>query len=220
MIFFIFTLVEKVASQNQSRKVVKKKTKRKQPSAKPSLIDEKNDWNEEMFPFRGTKELYEEAVSVKVEQISDTDEEDWNETKPSVGVKLENALGAIMGAYMSDDDEEEECIKPVNDEQVVVKHSSDTEMPEEVKMVKKEPVEEVVEVITKEIKGRKRKKRQKGNNIVKRSVQNERTRDNFPYKFQKRRVTLLEKLLENEIRDERNVLLQCVKYVVKNEFFK
>lgn len=36
----------------------------------------------------------------------------------------------------------------------------------------------------------------------------------------KRRLTLLEKLLANEIRHERNVLLQCVHYVVKNRFFE
>lgn len=42
---------------------------------------------------------------------------------------------------------------------------------------------------------------------------------NFPYKFKRRKVTLLEKLLDNEIRHERNVLLQCVRYVVSNNFF-
>nr|XP_023014160.1 disheveled-associated activator of morphogenesis 1-like [Leptinotarsa decemlineata] len=46
-------------------------------------------------------------------------------------------------------------------------------------------------------------------------------KDNFPYdKFKKRKATLLEKLLENEIREERNFLLQCVRYIVENNFFQ
>ncbi|XP_077429897.1 FMR1-interacting protein NUFIP1 isoform X2 [Vanacampus margaritifer] len=36
---------------------------------------------------------------------------------------------------------------------------------------------------------------------------------------QKRRPTLLEMLLASDIRHERNVLLQCVRYVVRNDFF-
>uniref|UniRef100_A0AAR5PF25 C2H2-type domain-containing protein n=1 Tax=Dendroctonus ponderosae TaxID=77166 RepID=A0AAR5PF25_DENPD len=45
--------------------------------------------------------------------------------------------------------------------------------------------------------------------------------DNFPHNnFSRRKVTLLEKLLEKEIRLERNVILQCVHYVVQNNFFK
>ncbi|XP_019713026.1 FMR1-interacting protein NUFIP1 [Hippocampus comes] len=36
---------------------------------------------------------------------------------------------------------------------------------------------------------------------------------------QKRRATLLEMLLAPDIRHERNVLLQCVRYVVRNDFF-
>ncbi|XP_013401264.1 nuclear fragile X mental retardation-interacting protein 1 [Lingula anatina] len=35
-----------------------------------------------------------------------------------------------------------------------------------------------------------------------------------------KKATLLEKLLANEIRHERNVILQCVRYVVRNNFFK
>lgn len=45
-------------------------------------------------------------------------------------------------------------------------------------------------------------------------------KNDFPYAFRRRRVTLLEKLLESEIRHERNVLLQCVRYTVQNNFFQ
>lgn len=37
--------------------------------------------------------------------------------------------------------------------------------------------------------------------------------------YRRRRMTLLEKLLANEIRQERNQILQCVHYIVKNKFF-
>lgn len=37
--------------------------------------------------------------------------------------------------------------------------------------------------------------------------------------YRRRRMTLLEKLLAKEIRQERNQILQCVHYIVKNKFF-
>lgn len=37
--------------------------------------------------------------------------------------------------------------------------------------------------------------------------------------YRRKRLTLLEKLLSSEIRHERNVILQCVRYVVENNFF-
>lgn len=40
------------------------------------------------------------------------------------------------------------------------------------------------------------------------------------YFRKKKRATLLEKLLANEIRHERNVLLQCIQYVVENKFLQ
>jgi hypothetical protein len=36
----------------------------------------------------------------------------------------------------------------------------------------------------------------------------------------RRPPTLLQKLLESEIRHERNIILQCVRYIVQNNFFK
>lgn len=222
--------------ENNGRKgkIVNKNNKRRRIQTKQSLIDDKNDWNGSMFPFKGTKDLYKESVSVKDEQISDLEDEEYTYTKPTAEVKLGNALGAIMGAYMSDE-EEENCIKPVKNEKIEVKHCNDSdEMPDEVKNVKKEPVEvqikqepqditvkeepkEVQEIVQKVSKGRKRKKTQRREKPV---VKTEKSRDNFPYKFKKRKVTLLEKLLENEIRNERNILLQCVKYVVTNDFLQ
>lgn len=38
--------------------------------------------------------------------------------------------------------------------------------------------------------------------------------------YKERPSTLLEKLLEKDIRHERNIILQCVNYIVKNDFFK
>lgn len=38
--------------------------------------------------------------------------------------------------------------------------------------------------------------------------------------FKRERPTLLEKLLAKEIRHERNVILQCIRYIVKNNFFE
>lgn len=38
--------------------------------------------------------------------------------------------------------------------------------------------------------------------------------------YKERPSTLLEKLLEKDIRHERNVILQCINYIIKNDYFK
>lgn len=226
----------------------KKKSQPKKPK-KSSLIDEKCDWNGTMFPFKGTSELY---CEVEMKEESDYDDDEWDNaapTKTNTTIKLNNALGALMGAYMSDDEEmEEEAPKPepivktvpvpVN----VVPVKEETELDEddgpplEVKIQKEDHQEHIPEKPTattetattsnktsKRTKNRKRvetRKENRRNRNTGKSNTGEKNEGKFPYdNFKKRPVTLLEKLLESEIRHERNVLLQCVRYVVSNNFF-
>lgn len=218
------------AKHVKNRTTVKKKKLR--PLPKVSLIDERADWNGNMFPFRGTAELFKDCLEEEKDVISD-DGEEWDSIPNVVAPKVNNSLGCLMAAYDSDNDDEdlEETKQLPN-----TAHDSDNEPPDEVKIVKKEEEKTCLESVNPipsskpqtEINSRKYKKRKKllpkKGVMNRRKVQTTRKRshtDNFPHnRFKRRKVTLLEKLLENEIRHERNMLLQCVRYVVQNNFFK
>lgn len=212
----------------------KQAPRKRRPVKKESLIDEKSDWNGTMFPFRGTAALYEEEHS---DSNNSYDDDEWESSPRSVNdnnIKLNNALGALMSAYNSSDDSEVEALVPEND--------SDDEPPVEEKIVKEASVEEGTTENTSRLdenvivngckpapvksttRKRKRKhlstkrKKMKKRNVV--NVKPNENKDNVHRPtYRKRSVTLLEKLLESEIRHERNVLLQCVRYVVRNNFF-
>lgn len=227
-----------------------------------------------MFPFRGTNQLYdEETTNNDVDDIIDDDE--WNTSvenkdvtksntdsielvqKETVSIS-NNALGALMNAYNSSDDSENEEIntnitstsKQVTEKcEVSIENDSDDEAPTEEKINRFEvpflreeerKLENKTESENKsksndstgaEVKyGHKRKRinrrrapgsyrgTKKGNNN-KDLNDTQNTGSSGSIIFKKRRVTLLERLLANEIIHEHNVLLQCVRYITENEFF-
>lgn len=285
----------------------------KQPVRKPktvSLIDEKRDWNGTMFPFKGTKQLEEDDIQEAVEEVYDDDE--WSASTSKGTIKLNNALGALMGAYGSDDYSEDEtsghrltttseqqkgvvqtetsvvCVTEQTAASVsnVTEHaeasrfhgigrttslsndlkqgisdafcdmkqmsvdssglgvqetrvhgdlSDDDSPPMEVKVARVgTPVgsEENLTTVQRGTrdknlpKRRRQRHRNRHDNLKKNrpqqqqlSINSTKKLNEFPYRFKRRKVTLLEKLLENEIRQERNIMLQCVRYIVSNNFF-
>ncbi|KAK9888373.1 hypothetical protein WA026_000625 [Henosepilachna vigintioctopunctata] len=256
-----------------------------------TLIDDKADWNGNMFPFKGTYELFNEEES----GISDFEDEEWEDKSSHTKDfgKVNASLGALIGAYGSTDEEEEESkvfsnshqdnkvlekdeiiveqknqdyseMEPkVNDAENVIevdgtaslgteldKHienkiESDDEAPLEIKIERHTEnkieasvttafeckIDNAESTLQKQVNNadnsdtskRKRKRKthdKKNNDINVNNDQHKSRKSDFPYQnFKKRRITLLEKLLDKEIRHERNILLQCVKYVVENEFF-
>lgn len=236
------------------------KSKRKKPRKlkKVSLIDEKIDWNGSVFPFKGVSEL----LSKQEETENDYDDDEWTTVSANNTIKINNSLSALMGAYMSDNSDEEmieelpnastTTKEPASQKKTEI-HSCDTthnddddEPPTELKIVKV-PVERLGEntlvgttktsamkSCSNRVNNRSSKKRSKQrlvrierkNQIIKKTTKaklesdNKSNKDEFPYKFKRRKVTLLEKLLEKEIIEERNVILQCVRYVVSNNFFQ
>nr|CAI5862080.1 unnamed protein product [Callosobruchus analis] len=207
-------------------------------------FDEKHDWNGTMFPFRGTSSLEAAPGSDK----SEYEDEEWESTRPGGAiVKLNNALSGLMGAYASDSaSDDEACKMGIANNRVVrvaeVKpkisqetatfqaNQSDDEPPDEIKTQKiadctisNRPTPYKQKVVLKKMRKRKRvPTKQKRSKPLNRecSVAGNSKRREFPYRFTKRKVTLLEKLLQSEVRHERNVVLQCVRYVVSNNFFK
>lgn len=202
----------------------------KEDKKQVSLIDEKVDWNGSMFPFRGTAVLYEEDDSNSNCMYEIDDDDDWmanNSGTVSHTVKLNNSLGSLMSAYNSSDDSENEALvddkKSKDNVHAVL---SDDEPPVEVKIIKQPTrTEHLNENLSKtdvtSFKGkRKRTKRQHtSSKKLKTRKVNYSNKSFSANRFKKRNVTLLEKLLNSEIQHERNVLLQCVKYVVQNNYF-
>ncbi|KAL1490633.1 hypothetical protein ABEB36_013294 [Hypothenemus hampei] len=213
------------------------KRKKRKPRSKLSLVDEKCDWNGKMFPFKGTSELFK-CLPEAQEQISDFEDEEWQDTSTKVKRKINNSLGSLMAAYGSDsEDDVDEVMTSQTSEKIkftTSKVESDNEPPDEMKIIKDK--EQVPQFQVTELYPERRSEKRKLSGKIGKSKKTRyddgaipststgitrRGPDNFPHNhFRKRKVTLLEKLLENEIRQERNFLLQCVKYVVANNFFK
>ncbi|XP_022821149.1 nuclear fragile X mental retardation-interacting protein 1 isoform X2 [Spodoptera litura] len=106
----------------------------------------------------------------------------------------------------------ESKIKPIEDPPKVEKNESDDDdAPEEVKIEKNNVEHDAAQEIT--IKNKEKP-------VVK-SVIPPKNVEKPNYKT-KRKVpsTLLQKLLQNEIRQERNIVLQCIRYIKKNNYFE
>ena len=207
---------------------------------KKSLIDEKIDWNGSMFPFRGTAGL---VCPEKIVDESNIDDDEWVQVESKEDEKdicLPNALGFLMEAYNSDEFEHEDThVKSIvsngGPDRDNCTGNSDDEPPEEIKNVKFAPDTNLntrnsdikcdsamLDVTSNSSRKRPRKALKKDVKIVGQN-QFTNTRSNLVTEkpvFRKRRVTLLEKLLKDEIRHERNVILQCVKFVVDNNFLQ
>ncbi|KAK6623183.1 hypothetical protein RUM43_009035 [Polyplax serrata] len=146
-------------------------------------------------------------------EISD---EEWDSHMSELPEKplINSSLGLLASAYDSD----ERTVEGDVCEKKKSKSISDDEnsSPEEVKTisVKRLPLEqntEQIEVVKTKRPNNKKDLRQ--NKRLKTSLMNNNECNSS------RELTLLEKLLKNEIRHERNVILQCVHYVVKNNYF-
>lgn len=156
---------------------------------------------------------------------------------------VNSSLSLLASCYGSDDEEEEEQKKEVKREanKTVNDNSEKKEeinealsdgndsAPEEVKTVSSKDVEENKELCyEKKIPGKRKRRHNRAfkNKLEKKPVHRDkklRSDNKDEMKFdnvRQRSLTLLEKLLNNEIRHERNVILQCVRYVVQNNFFQ
>lgn len=217
-IYSCFTVLQPRVPYTRPR-VVKKNTK-----PKISLVTSKEDWKGDLCPFFGTAELYESDKEIE-EVISD---EEWVlEKSEDTKIVLNNALGALIGAYRSSDDSDDDIVVPE-------KLESDNGPPDEVKISKIEPnLPEVENKFDKVKRSRKRVRVSRGKECkkikpnletkaseIKPSLENKPSLDTRPkFRTVRRKITLLERLLEPDIRHERNLILQCVRHVVKNNFF-
>nr|XP_018914235.1 PREDICTED: nuclear fragile X mental retardation-interacting protein 1 [Bemisia tabaci] len=144
------------------------------------------------------------------EEIKVAPKRSSNDSDSSSDVKMK-LVPYDVGTNETDDSEPEECsiVKTTENHPAV---SSD--------LVVSDPVEtkNSSEVDTGVInsKSRKRHRHRNSGDKQKDTTEDSVKKDNC---FKKKKLTLLEKLLSKEIRHERNVILQCVHFVVSNDFF-
>ncbi|VEN50197.1 unnamed protein product [Callosobruchus maculatus] len=241
-----FRLQKNNVESSSSRARQMHQRKKRRTEKKVSLVNETHDWNGNMFPFRGTSSL--EAVLEN--DTAEYEDEEWEPARPGgTVVKLNNALSGLMGAYASDSASDDETCKIgiANNKFVRVAevepkipqkttthqtNQSDDEPPDEIKTEKiavdstlsdrSTPCKQKVALKNNARKRKRVPARQRNTKQIHRksSVADTSKRREFPYEFTKRKVTLLEKLLQSEVRHERNVILQCVRYIVSKNFFK
>lgn len=222
MILFLDTI------KSQRRKPLNKEIRIKKINRKPavrakaiSLIDEKLDWNGNLPPFRGTSELYQEVPEIINDDFDDSEwlEDPSIKSKDEPKITLNNALGSLMSAYNSSDDSDVETTKKSADDEppieVKIEKSMVAAFPSSLPSVEEKPVQDTQ-------RKRKRKRISRKTERPKRERKGKKGDDNVlpEAMFKKRRTTLLERLLADEILHERNVLLQCIRYVVSNDFFE
>ncbi|KAL7638917.1 UNVERIFIED_CONTAM: hypothetical protein RMT77_010451 [Armadillidium vulgare] len=187
--------------------------------------------------FKGTKAFYESLGEVslfgmksdiiskeKVEELEISDDDFDNCNEPTLEIAkhpcvLHNALGSLMGAYRSDSDVDEKESPPT--EQILTPSDCIKEV-NSVKTAELAPNNLSDDGKLKETSlNRKRKHRKApskdGNESNSRLKGNKICNKKFSERYTRR--TLLKKLLEPQIIHERNVILQCVRYIVNNNFF-
>ncbi|XP_072936654.1 FMR1-interacting protein NUFIP1 [Epargyreus clarus] len=157
------------------------------------------------------------------------------------------ALSSLICSYECSDDEQETeeqitntevkhnnptetCNTPIHTENqdkpqnsictltIISKSDDDDSGPEETKVVKETDIVSTADVPNS---NKACPNTEKPKRAEKRTIQDNRHNRNNLKKFKpKLPSTLLEKLLQNEIRQERNIILQCIRYVVNNNYFE
>lgn len=171
--------------------------KRSLSDSSQEVLSKKTKTSTKKFFPKSENESSEEKLTIKNEVLNEKTESQ-NKSINELNLQLESSPNKIIGKNSLD---------------------SDDEMPEEAPIIKEDLNAYCPKSVTNEtppIASSSFKLKH-----IKRSTIKDRTKKLLDYsKLKKQRPnTLLEKLLQPDIRHERNVLLQCVRYVVENNFF-
>jgi len=152
-------------------------------------------------------------VSKLQEPVSEQETSSMKESSPteaSVGI-----LGSLACAYASSDEEDE-----ADESKGPLRTNEDKTKPDDGVVAKVDDAAHPASSTPK--KNRKRKKRKSNDGkpeVVERLLTDGQVKYQLTKKRQRREPTLLERLLAPEIRRERNYILQCVRYIVRKNFF-
>ncbi|XP_068246286.1 uncharacterized protein Nufip [Palaemon carinicauda] len=202
-----------------------RKRPRLENSLKPSIDVDLYESDEEVLgvpPFKGSRHFYESTGEVNYFSVSNlsrnlpekefviSDDEEWEErNKDDKKMVLGGALGSLMGAYSDSEEEMEDKTAAEPSIKVKTNLSKTADQTSSPKMITENVVNQTAKEESSRGRGKRRprthnKKGKKPINIQRRS---------------RRRKPLLEKLLEADIIHERNIILQCVRYIIENDFF-
>ncbi|KAK7070852.1 hypothetical protein SK128_017182 [Halocaridina rubra] len=182
-------------------------------------------------PFKGTKEYLESTGEMTYfselhehnthseNDIAISDEEEWEceykDDKQQGALVLGGALGSLMGTYSDSEEEEDEKEKLMLSPAATAKKMKSLVVMGTVGTSKDENTGSKPCSNTKEPLGMTRK-RKRTHRKSKASTSFKRPYRPFPTR---KRKSLLERLLKGDIIHERNIILQCIRYIVENNFF-
>ncbi|XP_073988218.1 FMR1-interacting protein NUFIP1-like [Rhodnius prolixus] len=173
--------------------------------------------------------VFEEEQQPAIEETENFSDEEWNNeenkhkidvTKPTVC----NVLAALSADYNSDSEEDKNQDKIKKDKEKTESACQDNSdedggPPEEASVKKDINTPNIFVKDESDLSATKPKKTTE--NIVDQLKSNKKNFDRSRNQFKKfRKPTLLEKLLASEIRQERNYILQCIRYIINNNYFE
>lgn len=185
---------------------------------------ENNLWHSYSGPV--SEETFEKATN-----NTKTFEKPIDNTNTLENISL-SGLGLLMGAYSDSEQSEDESkaipinliklenpLQPLTNPLPQTETNSDDDGPREEKILYEKDLPDINRMndIKVELQTKAKNENKNEKNSKKRTAKE--TKIVTKSYFKKRRLALLEKMLESEIRHERNILLQCVRYVVKKDFF-
>ena len=159
----------------------------------------------------------------KVEEEEVEDKE--KEASPASAASSTGILGGLACAYASSDDDDDDNggVDAKKDLDTVAKEAENADQSDDIAKDTQCATDENAKVEDKlnKKKNRKRKKNKSGDQpeLVQRLLTDGQVKYQLTKKRQKRDPTLLERLLAPEVRRERNIILQCVRYIVRKDFF-
>lgn len=153
----------------------------------------------------------------------DDDDDDGDEEPEEAGVTIPEEVNLVSEPPVTPPMQALQVEKlSATSSQTEIKCSSDEDETPEVQSISHEPSDEVKLIENKANESESDRKRRNEQSSTKHGPQRKIPKKQSIFDMTKKvrhQNSLLEKLLQKDIRHERNVLLQCVRYVVENDFF-
>nr|BAN20705.1 unkown protein [Riptortus pedestris] len=177
--------------------------------------------------FLSTASLNEDLLKDSNDEVMEDCEkhfsdEEWTRdeaVKKETTAPVSKILMDLSASYASESEDEDLCKKNDNQESSITNSvESDNEAPPEEKILRESDNLPNIH-LDKRIKIEPKCK-QATFNVTKKPLNNNQINSDWKPHMKKRPLTLLEKLLAKEIRQERNHILQCIRYIIGQNFFE
>lgn len=206
-----FTM-EKEGRQDSFKRKKNNRKRKRTPGDKPQFLSTAS-LSEDLIKST------EDEVTKEVEHFSD---DEWQRDNPGgheSAPPASKVLMALSASYASDI--EDELLENEENQSISALHSSenDNETPTELKISRES--DNLPNIHLDRIKQIDLSKEEIPPKVIKKPIiHNKTTEQGWKPSIKRRPLTLLEKLLSNEIRKERNHVLQCIRFIIQENYFQ